>query len=113
MQEPVALVQNGDVHDLRVEDLLDLVAHDVVDRQQLELAGERLLDAVDQAELSIALAGLVDEARVVECDAEAPGKRAEELHVGVAERVLPVEILERDRSAAAAAGGERHPQRRS
>ena len=53
-------VVDRDVDDLRVEDLLDLVADDVVDRLELELAGERGLDAVDQRELGVALPGLLD-----------------------------------------------------
>ena len=73
-----------DVDDLGVEDLLDLVADDVVDRLQLELAGERRLDAVDQRELGVALPGLVDEPRVLERDAEAAGERRQEPLVGVA-----------------------------
>jgi hypothetical protein len=59
-------VVDADVDDLRVEDLLDLVADDVVDRLQLELAGKRLLDAVDQRQLCVALARLLDRPRARE-----------------------------------------------
>ena len=51
-----ASVEDADVDDLGVEDLLDLVADDVVDRLQFELSGDRLLDAVDQRELGVPLA---------------------------------------------------------
>ena len=66
-----------DVDDLRVEDLLDLVADDVVDRLQLELAGDRLLDAVDQRQLGVPLPRLVDEAGVLERHAEAARERGQ------------------------------------
>ena len=75
MDQPGRLVEDADVDDLRVEDLLDLVADDVVDRLQLELAGDRLLHAVDQRELGVPLPGLVHEPRVLERDAEAAGER--------------------------------------
>ena len=60
-----------DVDDLSVEDLLDLAADDVVDRLLVELAGNRLLDAVDQRQLGVPLPCLVHEARVVEGHAKA------------------------------------------
>ena len=68
------LVEHRDEDGLGVEDLLDLVADEVVDRLRIELAGDRLLDAVDQRELGVPLSGLVDEAGVVERDAEAAGE---------------------------------------
>ena len=78
---PGVLVVDGDVDDLRVEDLAQLLADDVVDRLLVELAGDRLLDAVDHRELGDPLPRLVDEPCVLERDAEACGKRAEELDV--------------------------------
>ena len=47
-----------------------LVADDVVDRLRVELAGDRLLHAVDQRELGVPLPRLVYEPRVLERDAE-------------------------------------------
>ena len=44
-------VVDADVDDLRVEDVAELVADEVVDGLQLELAGEPLLHAVDEREL--------------------------------------------------------------
>jgi hypothetical protein len=55
VDEPRGLVVNGDVDDLCVENRLEFVSDDVVDRLQLELARKRLLDAVDERELGVAL----------------------------------------------------------
>ena len=45
-------------------------------RLEVELARERLADLVDGRELGDPLAGLVDQPRVLERDAEARGERA-------------------------------------
>ena len=58
-----------------VEDVPDPVADDVVDRLHLELAGERVLDAVDQRQLRVPLPRLVHEPRVLERHAQAAGQR--------------------------------------
>ena len=94
MGQPGGEVVDADVDDLCIEDLLDLVADDVVDRLHLELAGERRLHAVDQCQLSVALPRLVYQAGVFECDAETAGKRVEKLPIGLAERMLPIDVLE-------------------
>ena len=67
-----------DVDDLGVEDLLDLVADEVVHRLHVELGGEPCLDAVDDRQLGGALVGLgqqplrlVEEPRVLEGHAQA------------------------------------------
>ena len=104
VRQPGGEVEDADVDDLGVEDLLDLVADDVVDRLQLELAGERLLDAVDQRELGVPLPRLVHQPRVLERDAQAARQRLQQLLVGLAERVLPVDVLERDDAARLPAG---------
>ena len=109
---PGCLVEHRDQDGLGVEDLLDLVADEVVDRLRVELAGDRRLDAVDQRELGVSLAGLVDEARVVERDAEAAGERDEQPLVGLGEGVLAVDVLERDDADRVAAGEQRHEQDR-
>jgi hypothetical protein len=103
-------VEDPDVDDLGVEDLLDLVADDVVDGLEFELSGERLLDTVDQRELGVPLPRLVHQARVLERDAEALSQRLQELLVGRAERVLPVDVLQRYDARHLAAGDERHGQ---
>ena len=87
-----------DVHDLGVEDLPDPVADEVVHR--LHARGSPAsapLDVVDQRELGVPLAGLLEQPRVLERDAEAAGERDEQPHVRFGERVLAVEVLQRDR----------------
>ena len=106
------LVVDADVDDLRVEDLLEPVANEVVDRLLVELAGDRRLHAVDQRELRVALPGLVDEPRVLERDTEAGGERLQELLVGLAERVFAVDVLERDHACRASADDERGVEHR-
>ncbi len=93
--------------DLRVEDVADPVADGVVDRLQLEFAGQRFLDAIDQRELGVALPGLIHEARVLERHAQAASQRLEELLVRVAERVCAVDVLQRDHADSARTDDER------
>ena len=112
VEEARGLVVHGDVDDLGVEDLLDLGADDVVDPLRLELAGDRGLDAVDQRELGVPLPGLVDETCVLERHAEAPGERDEEPLVGVGERVLAVDVLERDDAGGSPACEQGHEEPR-
>ena len=81
--------------DLGVEDLPHPLADELVHRLHLELRGQALLDVVDDRELGRPLVrlgqqplGLVEQARVLERDAHARGKRAEQALVGLAEGVL-------------------------
>ena len=67
--------------------LAQLVADQLDDRLEVELAGHALLDAVDDRELGVALLGLlqqplrlVEQARVLERDAHARGDRGEQPH---------------------------------
>ena len=99
--QPGGEVEDADVDDLGVEDLLDLVADDVVDRLHLELARERLLHAVDQRQLGVPLPRLVHQPRVLERHAEAAGERLQQLLVGLGEGVLAVDVLQRDHAASA------------
>ena len=78
VQQAGGLVEDGDVDDLRVEDFLELVADEVVDRLRIELTGDRRLHAVDERELRVSLAGLVDELCVVERDSQAAGDRRQQ-----------------------------------
>jgi hypothetical protein len=96
VQQAGGLVEDGDVNDLRVEDLLELVADEVVDRLRIELPGDRRLHAVDERELGVSPAGLVDELCVVERDSQAAGDRRQQSLIRLVERVLPVEVLDRD-----------------
>ena len=75
-------------------------------------ADERLPDAVDDGELGGAPPRLVDQAGVLERHAEAPGERRQELLVGLGERVLAVQVLDRDDARGLAADDERHPDSR-
>ena len=111
-EQPARLVVDGDADDLRVEHLADPVADEVVDRLRVELPGDRGLDAVDQRQLGVPLPGLLDEARVLERGADTAGERDEQPLVGVAERVLAVDVLQRDDPGRTAAGHERHEERR-
>jgi MFS family permease len=61
--EPGGLVIDGDVDDLGVEDVADPLPDGVVDGLELELPGQRFLDAVDQRQLGVALARLLDRPR--------------------------------------------------
>ena len=95
VEETIAAVDDADVDDLRVEDLLDLVADQVVHGLRLERAREALLDAVDDRQLGGALLRLAEEdvrlleqAGVLEGDAHARGDRRDDLLVGLAEGVL-------------------------
>ena len=72
------------------------VADEVVHRLRVQVLDQAALDLVDQGELGVALAGLLEQPRVLEGDAEAPGERRQQTHVRLAERVLPVDVLQRD-----------------
>ena len=100
-------VVRADVHDLRVEDLLQLVAYHVVDRLQVELARQRLLHAVDQRQLGVPLPRLVHQPGILERNTEAARERLQQLLVGIAERVLAIEVVERDDAGRALACHER------
>ena len=52
-QEPCIRVVDGYVDDLRIEDVAQLLANEVVDRLLLELARDRLLHTVDQREFGV------------------------------------------------------------
>ena len=102
-----------------MEDLADLVADGVVDALHVELGGERLLHAVDDRELGGALLALleqalrlVEEARVLQRDAHAVGKRLQQAHVRVAERVLALHVDQVDQPARLVADDQRHEHRR-
>ena len=85
-------IVDPDVDDLRVEDLLDLVAHELVHRLEIELGRESLLDAVDDRQLGGALVRLgeqslrlAEQAGVVERDAHARREGREQPLVRLAE----------------------------
>ncbi len=79
-----------------LERLAHLLADELQQDRQVELRGDRLTDAVDDVELGDPLAGLGDEAGVLQRDAQAGGERREQADVAIAERVLAVQVLEAD-----------------
>ncbi len=83
------------------------VADEVVHRLHLEVLGEASLDVVDERELGVALTGLLEQPGVLERDAEAARERREQPDVALAERVLAVEVLERDAAGRLTADDER------
>ena len=107
MKKPGRLVVDADVDDLRVEDLLDLVADDVVDRLELELAGERGLDAVDQRELGVPLPGLLDRPGARECGADVLGDEGEQVEVVLGVLMLARVRLDDEHTDRLALGEER------
>ncbi len=116
----VSAVIQRDRHILGVEDLRDLVADEVDDRLEVELRGQALLDAVDDRKLRGTLLTLlekplrlVEEASVLEGHAHRVGQRLEQAHIGIAERVLALDIGQTDNSAGLFACDHRHKDRRS
>ena len=111
-EQPARLVVDGDADHLRVEHLAHPVTDEVVDGLRVELPRDRGLDAVDQRQLGVPLPGLLDEARIFEGGADAAGERDEQPLIRVAERVLAVDVLQRDDAGGTAAGQERHEEHR-
>jgi hypothetical protein len=105
------LVVDTNVDDLGVEDLLELVAHEVVDRLRIELAGDRRLHAVDQCELGVPLARLLDRARPRQGGANMLADEREELLVLLRiANVRQVRLHGEGADRAAVVGLERNPQ---
>ena len=113
LEKPTALVVDRDAHDLSVKDLPQPVSDELVDRVRVELAGDRRLDAVDQCQLCVALPRLVDELSVLECDTQAARDRGEQSLIGITERVLTVEVLDRDHAGGPTTDNERLEDRRT
>ena len=112
-------VVDPDVDDLGVEDLVDLVADELVHRPACRAGRQALLDAVDDRQLGGPLVGLgqqalrlVEQAGVLERDAQARGERREQPLVGLAERVSWSRALESDHADRLVAGHDRHAEPR-
>ena len=101
-------IDHPDVDGLRVEDLPDALAHEVVHALHLEVLGEATLHVVDERQLCGPLPRLFEEARVLKRDAQTAGERHQQADVTIAERVLPVEVLKRDDAGRALADEERN-----
>ena len=80
--DPVRLaVVHGDVDEVGLERVAHQVADQLVHRVEVELARQRLADLVDGRQLGHPLARLVDQAGVLERDAQAGGERRQEADV--------------------------------
>ena len=97
------------------EDLPNLVTHRIIDALQTQLAGQRLLDTVDDGELRRALLALpeqtlrlVEQPRVFERDAHAVRERLQQAYVRVAERVLALRVDQTDQPSSLIAADQRH-----
>ena len=100
------LVHERDVDDVRAEGLAHLLADELDQRLQLELRGDRLPDGIDRGQLGGALRrlleqdlGLLEQARVLQRDAHAARERGEQPHVGIAEGVFAIDIVQADDAA--------------
>ena len=112
-------IHDADIDDLGVEDLLDLVADDLVHRLHVQPLGETALDLVDDRQLGGPFVGLreqtlrlVEESGVLERHAQACGDRREQLDVRITEGRLSVEVLQGDHPARDIADKEWHPDGR-
>ena len=77
---------------------------------EVELGRQRVADLVHDRQLRQALAHLVDQADVLEGDAQARRERGEQLDIQIAEGILPVKVLERDDASDLVAHRQRDPQ---
>src|SRR5204862_54223 len=100
-----------DVDGLRVEDLPDALAHEVVHPLHLEVLGEATLNVVDERQLGVPLPRLFEQAGVLERNAQAPGERREQSDVGLTECTFAVQVLERDPARRLTADHERDVDR--
>ena len=91
----------------------DPVADEVVHRLHLEVLREPRWTLVDQRELGVALAGLLEQPGVLERHAQAPCDRRQQPDVAVAERVLTIEVLEGDDAGPSAADDQRDEDRQT
>ena len=78
MDEAVDTIEDPDVDDLRVEDLLDPVADEIVGRLKPEVLREPTLHVVHEREIGVALAGLLEQPRVLERHGQAAGERGQQ-----------------------------------
>ena len=96
-------VEDGDRQLARAQDLADPVADGVDDRLEVELHRQGGADLVDDRQLGVALLGfaeealrLVEQADVLERDAQARGDARQEPDVRLAERVLSLQVLDEE-----------------
>jgi len=108
-------VVDTDFHVRLVKDLADLVADRVVDALHVQLGGERRLHAVDDRQLRRALLAfleealrLVEEAGALQRHAHTRSDRAQQPHLGFAESVLALVVLQHDQTEDAITSEDRH-----
>ena len=104
MKQIGLLVIPGDAEIGSIENFAQLVADQVDNRLKVQLRSEPLLDRVDDRELGGTLLGLleqalrlIEETRVLECDAHARGNRRDQAHLGLAEGVFACIVLDHNR----------------
>ena len=108
------LVEDGDVHNLRIEHVTRALPDELVHRLRLELRREPTLHVVDDRQLggtSIRLREqpfrLVEEPHILERDAQAPPDRRQKPDVSIAERILVLEVLDQEDAGHVAARHDR------
>ena len=100
-------VDHADIDGLRVEDLLDPVPHEVIHRLHLEVLGQASLDVVDQRQLGVPLTRLLEQPCILQRDAQTSGEGRQQTDVGLTERMLAVQVLERDHALGLVADDQR------
>jgi hypothetical protein len=106
-------VVQRDVGDVRLEHGADLLADQLDEVAELELAGELLRDRVDRGELRRALLRLGEQARILDGDRRLERESLQEFQVGVGER-LAARAPHGHRALHRLAGAQRrHHHRRS
>ena len=96
-----------DIDDVRLERRPHLVADEPDERPEVELRGDRLTDLIDGGQFGHPLAGLGDQAGILERDAQARGDRRQESDIALTEGVLTVEVLEADHASSLVAHDQR------
>ena len=98
------------------EDFAQLVPDEIDDALEVELGGDTLLDAIDDRKLGCALLGFLEQAlrfveqpRVLECDAQAAGKRDQQPEITITECVLAIDVLNRNYAPRLVADVQRYP----
>ena len=102
----VGVVIGRDEHRLRVESRAKPLADELDDRVELELAAERQADLVDERQLGVALAGLLDRANPAERRADVLADERQQVAVGLGVLLVrPCRSARRSRRAS----GRRRP----
>lgn len=96
-------VEQGHIDNIGAEGAAQLLAAELDQAGEVQLAGDRPAHRIDRRQLAVLLLGRLEQApgfgeqaRVLESDAQAGGQGREQAHVGGAEGVLAVDVLQRD-----------------